>query len=113
MLPIARHNSVPLPSSNAATDDRAAHVAQFTAALYNSRLMDVHRYLNIHKVSLHVAMSMLSYLVTALAYLKADDYAHMRHMRIKLPKAQRKKAQQPQEEPISNQLRSPLLMTAA
>jgi hypothetical protein len=52
-----------------------------------SRLLDKHRYLNIGKVSLHVAMSMLSYLATALAYLKADDYAHMRHMRIKLPSA--------------------------
>ena len=41
-----------------------------------------HRYLNIYKVSLHVAMSMLSYLATALAHLKADDYVHMRHMRI-------------------------------
>ena len=54
----------------------------------HSRLLDTHRYLNIYKVSLHVAMSMLSYLATALAHLQADDYAHMRHMRIKLPKAQ-------------------------
>ena len=54
----------------------------------HSRLMNTHRYLNIGKVSLHVLMSMLSYLATALAHLQADDYAHMRHMRIKLPKAQ-------------------------
>ena len=37
-------------------------------------------------------MSMLSYLSTVLAHLKADDYAHMRHMRIKLPPAKRAKA---------------------
>ena len=49
-----------------------------------SRLLDKHRYLNIGKVSLHVAISMLSYLTTALAHLKADDYAHMRHMRIQV-----------------------------
>lgn len=49
--------------------------------------MYTHRYLNIYKVSLHVAMSMLSYLATALAHLKADDYVHMRHMRIRLPQA--------------------------
>ena len=58
----------------------------------HSRLLDTHRYLNIRKVSLHVAMSMLSYLATALAHLKADDYAHMRHMRhmrIRLPAAKR------------------------
>ena len=34
---------------------------------------------------------MLSYLATALAYLKAGDYAHMRHMRIRLPKARNRK----------------------
>ena len=52
-----------------------------------SRLLDTQRYLNIGKVSLHVAMSMLSYLATALAHLKANDYAKMRHMRIWLPSA--------------------------
>ena len=60
----------------------------------HSRLMDKHRYLNIDKVSLHVAISMLSYLTTALAHLKADDYAHMRHMRIKLPKARHENTRQ-------------------
>ena len=54
----------------------------------HSRLLDTHRYLSIEKVSLHVAMSTLAYLGTALARLKADDYAHIRHMRIRLPKAQ-------------------------
>ena len=33
-------------------------------------------------------MSMLTNLAMALAHLKAHDYAHMRHMRIRLPKAQ-------------------------
>lgn len=53
----------------------------------HSRLLSTHRYLTIEKVSLHVAMSMLAYLATALAHLKADDYACVRHMRIKLPTA--------------------------
>ena len=53
----------------------------------HSRLLNQHRYLNIFQMSLHVLMSMLSYLATALAHLQADDYAHMRHMRVKLPKA--------------------------
>ena len=61
-----------------------------------SRLLDTHRYLNIGKVSLHVAMSMLSYLATALAHLKADDYAHMRHMRIRLPPARRARRREEQ-----------------
>ena len=60
------------------------------SSVKQSRLLDTHRYLNKplpEHVSLHAAMSMLAYLATALAHLKADDYAHMRHMRIKLPKA--------------------------
>ena len=63
----------------------------------HSRLLDMHRYLNIYKVSLHVLMSILSYLATALAHLQADDYAHMRHMRIKLPKARRREPEQLRE----------------
>ena len=60
----------------------------------HSRLMDQHRYFNIFQMSLHVALSMLTYLATALAHLQADDYAHMRHMRIKLPKAHRREPEQ-------------------
>ena len=66
-------------------------IERYFSSAKHSRLMDVHRYLNIHKVSLHAAMSMLSYLATALAHLKADDYVHMRHMRIKLPKVRERK----------------------
>ena len=40
-------------------------------------------------VSLHVNMSMLAWLLTALARLKADDYKRMRHMYIRLPRAGR------------------------
>ena len=36
----------------------------------------------------HAKIPQLAYLSAALAHLKADDYAHMRHMRIKLPEAQ-------------------------
>ena len=63
----------------------------------HSRLMNQHRYFNIYQMSLHVLMSMLSYLATALAHLQADDYAHMRHMRIKLPKARRREPEQLRE----------------
>ena len=69
-------------------------IERFFSSDKHSRLLDTHRYLNIQKVSLHVAMSMLSYLATALAHLKADDYAHMRHMRIKLTAAKRSKSKQ-------------------
>ena len=62
-------------------------IERYFSSAKHSRLMNVHRYLNISKVSLHVAMSMLAYLATALAHLQADDYVHMRHMRIRLPQA--------------------------
>ena len=68
---------------------------RFFSSAKQSRLLDTHRYLNGQKVSLHVVLSTLAYLATALAHLKADDYAHMRHMRIKLPKARRREPEQP------------------
>ncbi len=61
------------------------------SSLKHSQLLDTHRCLNGGKVALHVAMSILSYLATVLARLKADDYAHLRHMRIKMPPAKRPK----------------------
>ena len=66
-------------------------IERYNSSAKHSRLLDQHRYLNIEKVSLHAMMSMLSYLGTALAHLKADDYAHMRHMRVKLPKVRERK----------------------
>jgi len=49
-------------------------------------LLDTHRYLDIFNGSLHVALSLLAWLATALDYPQADDYAHMRHLSIRLPK---------------------------
>ena len=37
-------------------------------------------------MSLHARMAALSYLLTAWGRLVAGDYAHLRHMHIKLPK---------------------------
>ena len=75
----------------------------------HSRLLDTHRYFNIGKVSLHDTMSMLTYLATALAHLKADDYADMRHMRIKMPKAQKSK---PPEKPLDPCVAAAVLLYA-
>lgn len=60
-------------------------IERFNGGVKHSRLLDQHCNFNIIQMSLHVMMSMLTYLATALAYLQADDYAHMRHMRIKIP----------------------------
>ena len=51
----------------------------------HSRLLNQHQHLGIEKAGLHVSMSRLEYLATSLAHLKANDYAGMRHMRVKLP----------------------------
>ena len=72
-------------------------VERYFSSDKHSLLMDQHRYFNIFQMSLHVAMSMLTYLATALAHLQADDYAHMRHMRIKLPNARRREPEQSPE----------------
>ena len=50
-----------------------------------SRLLDSHQLLKKGKIKLHANGSMLAWLLTALTHLKADDYDHMRHMRINLP----------------------------
>ena len=39
-------------------------------------------------MSLHAALSELTYVATALTHLQADDYAKMRHMKVKMPKTQ-------------------------
>ena len=77
---------------------RAPRERHFSSGKH-SRLMDQHRYFNIFQMSLHVALSVLTYLATALAHLQADDYAHMRHMRIKLPKARRTELHNRQSRP--------------
>ena len=68
-------------------------IERYFSSAKHSRLLGTHRHLNIFKVSLHVMLSMLAYLATALAHLQANDYAHMRHMRIRLPAAKRVKPQ--------------------
>ena len=79
----------------------------------HSRLLDTHRYLNDAKVALHVAMSILSYLATALAHLKADDYAHMRHMRIRLSRRRRSRKREPTNESGAQSERGDALPLAA
>ena len=60
-------------------------VERYFRSAKHSRGMNQHQFLGIGKISLHVSMSRVAYLVTALAHLKANDYSGMRHMRVKLP----------------------------
>ena len=48
--------------------------------------MNQHCNFNIIGMSLHVLMFTPTYLATKLAHFQADDHAHMRHKRIKLPR---------------------------
>ena len=52
-----------------------------------SRLLDKHQLLKMGKIELHANVSVLAWLLTALARLKADHYRRMRHMYIRLPRA--------------------------
>ncbi len=85
-------------------------IERYNSSGKHSRLLDKHRYFNIYKVSLHVAMSVLSYLTTALAHLKADDYAHMRHMRIRLPPAKRGQANREVEQQVAPSIVATLML---
>ena len=67
-------------------------IERHLSSVKHSRLMDQRRYIGIDWVSLHVLLSTLAYPTMALAHLQADEYAHMRHMRIKLPPVRRGKA---------------------
>ena len=69
-------------------------IERYFRSAKHSRLMNQHQCLEGAKVSLHVRMSRLAYLSTVLARLKADDYVRMRHMRVRLPKAKRRKAKE-------------------
>ena len=77
----------------------------------HSRLLNQHRYLNIQKVSLHVAMSVLSYLATSLARLKAKDVARLRHMRVELPRAKEGRTRRPPEPQVDRGIVAALMMS--
>ena len=85
-------------------------IERYFSSAKHSRLLGTHRHLNIFKVSLHVMLSMLAYLATALAHLQANDYAHMRHMRIRLPAAKRVKARQVAERQVEPGIIAALLL---
>ena len=64
-------------------------IERYFGSAKHSRLLDKHQCLGRERMNLHGRMSMLSYLLTAWGRLMADDYACMRHMRIRLPRATR------------------------
>lgn len=62
-------------------------IERWFSSAKRSRLLDRHQHLDEERISLRAKMSMLAYQLTALAHLRADDYAGMRQMHIKLPGA--------------------------
>ena len=61
-------------------------IERYFSSAKHSRLLDRHQFLGQERVSLHARMSMLGYLLTSWGRLRADDYEHMRHMYIRLPR---------------------------
>ena len=62
-------------------------IERYFSSAKHSRLLNQHQCLGQRRVSLHGRMATLSYLLTAWGRLAAGDYEHMRHMRIRLPRA--------------------------
>ena len=62
-------------------------VERYFSSAKRSRLLDRHQYMGQERMSLHGRMSMLAYLLTSWGRLAAGDYAGMRQMHIRLPKA--------------------------
>ena len=62
-------------------------IERWFSSAKRSRLLDRHQHLDEERISLHAGMSALAYQLTALAHLRASDYAGMRQMHIKLPGA--------------------------
>ena len=72
--------------------NRRGSIERWFSGAKHSRILDKHQLLRMGKISLHANMCMLAWLLTALAHLKADDYRRMRHMYIRLPRADRNPA---------------------
>ena len=68
-------------------------VERYSRSAKHSRLLDRHQFLGIAKVSLRVKIARLAYLATVLAKLRANDYAGMRHMAVRLPRLRRNKGE--------------------
>ena len=49
-----------------------------------SRLLNKHQFLKQRKVEAHVSMSVMTYLATMLARVKAGDPGRIRHMRVRV-----------------------------
>ena len=65
---------------------RRPSIERYFSSNKHSRLLDKHQFIGQKRVSLHARMSTLSHLLTSWGRLRANDYAHLRHMYIKLPK---------------------------
>ena len=59
-------------------------VERYFSSAKRSRLLDKHQYLRRDKIETHVALSVLTYVATMYARIKAGDAERMRHMRIRV-----------------------------
>ena len=77
-------------------------IERYFRSAKHSRLLDRHQFLSMAKLSLRVKIARLAYLATVLARLRANDYAGMRHMTVRLPRSQSKKGEAPPEAACQN-----------
>ena len=73
---------------------KRSSIERYFSSSKHSRLLNQHQHRGLDRVSTHVKMATLTYLLTALAHLAADDYAGMRQMSVNLPRVE-----QPTEPP--------------
>ena len=59
-------------------------VERYFSSGKRSRLLDTHKCLNLERMTLHVAMSWMAYVLTVLCHLKAGDPDNMLHMPVEL-----------------------------
>ena len=62
--------------------DKRMSIERIFRSLKHSRLLESHRFLNMAKIVMHAAVSVLTFQATVLARLKVDDLEGMRQMRI-------------------------------
>lgn len=75
--------------------NKRGSIERWSSSAKRSRLLDKHQLLKMGKIGLHANISVQAWLLTALARLKADDYRHMTHMYIRLPRAGRETGRGP------------------
>ena len=70
-------------------------IERYYSSAKRSRLLDTHKCLNLERMTLHVTMSWMTYVLSVLCHLTSGDTENMLHMPVELtPDYQTRKANQ-------------------